>query len=376
MSNPPPLLAEDRAEYERLLTVALRDRTVLAALRAPGALATDQLRLSALREADRVNAAAGTEYERFTRLRESLHSTPPASGTEPAAPGLFTQLSSGGGLFPALTVLTPILAWAAALCLLLVGYLLRATSPDLALAGSLVTAGWVALAAGVAAMAIGIVGLLLTALRHGAATAPAGTAPELAAELTDAHRAWRTALREHGLVPYLLDALPPVPEGGRAERPDFTGPDFTRPGYASPAFTSPGPDGVTDPDGRTPHRPAFTPPDFTGPGYTPPDFTRPGYASPAFTSPGPEGRAAHPPAFTSPDFTSPGREGVTDPDGRTPRPPAFTPPDFTGPGYTPPDFTSPGPEGVTDPDGRTPRPTTFTGPGYTPPDFTGPDEVG
>ncbi|MFE4512922.1 hypothetical protein ACFRMQ_01820 [Kitasatospora sp. NPDC056783] len=372
MSNPPPLLAEDRAEYERLLAEALRDRTVLAALRTPGALATDQLRLSALREADRVNAAAGAEYARFTRLRTSLHSTPPASDTEPAAPGLLTQLRSGGGLFPALTVLTPILAWAAALCLLLVGYLLRATSPDLALAGSLVTAGWVALTAGVAAMAIGIVGLLLTALRHGAATAPAGTAPELAAELGDAHRAWRTALRERGLVPYLLDALPPVPGGGHPERPDFSSP-----GYASPAFTSPGPEGVTDPNGRAPRPPAFTPPDFTGPGHT----------SPAFTSPGPEGvtdpngRAPRPPAFTPPDFTgpghtspaftSPGPEGVTDPNGRAPRPP----------GYTSPDFTSPGPEGVTDPNGRAPRPAAFTppdftGPGYTPPDFTGPDEVG
>ncbi|MFG2917888.1 hypothetical protein ACGF0D_33970 [Kitasatospora sp. NPDC048298] len=292
MSNPPPLLAEDRAEYERLLTEALRDRTVLTALRAPGALTTDQLRISALRDADRINAAAATEYTHYTRLRESLHSAPPPPpGSDSAAPGLLSQLRSGGGagLFPALTVLTPILAWAAALFLLLIGYLLRATSPNLALAHSLVTAGWVALAAGVAAMAIGIVGLLLTALRESASTAPAGTDPELAAELGDAHREWRTTLRERGLVPYLLDALPPVP-GSTARTatgtgpdfsspdfsgPDFTSPDFSRPGYTSPGFTSPGPEGLTDPHGRTPRPAAFTPPDFTGPGYTPPDFTGP-----------------------------------------------------------------------------------------------------
>ncbi|MFD0408798.1 hypothetical protein [Kitasatospora sp. NPDC127116] len=297
MSNPPPLLAEDRPEYERLLTEALRDRTVLTALRAPGALTTDQLRIRALRDADRVNAAAATEYTHYTRLRESLHSTPPPPpGSEPAAPGLLSQLRSGGGgagLFPVLTVLTPILAWAAALFLLLIGYLLRASGPNPALARSLVTAGWVALAAGVAAMAIGVIGLLLTALREGAATAPAGTDPELAAELGDAHREWRGALRERGILPYLLDALPPVP--GPATRPDHDDPDHESPDHESP--------------------------DHDGPGYEGPDFSSPGYTSPAFTSPGPE--------------------GLTDPRGRTTRPAAFTPPDFTGPGYTPPDFTGP-----------------------------------
>ncbi|MFI8458795.1 hypothetical protein [Kitasatospora sp. NPDC085464] len=268
MSNPPPLLAEDRPEFERLLAEALRDRTVLTALRAPGALTTDQLRIRALRDADGINAAAGTEYAHYSRLRESLRTTPPPPpGAEPTAPGLLTQLRSangGAGLFPVLTVLTPILAWAAAVFLLLIGYLLRAADPDLALARSLVTAGWVALAAGVAAMAIGIVGLLLTAIRDGAAAAPAGTDPELAAELTDARTGWRTALRDRGLLPYLHAALPPVPGRERtadpgtasgppaaspagdhdpAERPDFSSPDFTGPGYTPPAFT--GPDDVT-----------------------------------------------------------------------------------------------------------------------------------
>ncbi|MER7579821.1 hypothetical protein [Kitasatospora sp. NPDC097691] len=303
MSNPPPMLAEDRPEYERLLAEALRDRTVLTALRAPGALTTDQLRIRALRDADGINAAAGTEYAHYARLRESLRTTPPPPpGAEPTAPGLLTQLRSangGAGLFPVLTVLTPILAWAAAVLLLLIGYLLRAADPDLALARSLVTAGWVALAAGVAAMAIGIVGLLLTAIRDGAAAAPAGTDPELAAELADARTEWRTALRDRGLLPYLHAALPPVPghepapdrstapgrgtdadadaDGGSAtaERPDFSSPDFSSPGYTSPAFTSPGPDGLTDPEGRTPRPAAFTTPDFTGPGYTPPAFTGP-----------------------------------------------------------------------------------------------------
>ncbi|MEV7600649.1 hypothetical protein AB0O91_25090 [Kitasatospora sp. NPDC089797] len=270
MSNPPPLLAEDRPEYERLLGEVLRDRTVLAALRAPGALTADQLRVLALRDADGINTAAATEYAHYTALRESLRATPPpAADAEPYTPGLLGQLRSangGAGLFPVLTVLTPILAWAAALVLLLVGYLLRAADPGRLLARSLVTAGWVALAAGVAAMAVGVIGLLLTALRDGA-SAPAGTDPELAAELATARAEWRTALRTHGLLPYLHTQLPAVP--GRPA------PGYSSPGFTPPAFTSPGPDGLTDPDGRTPRPAAFTPPDFTGPGYTPPDFTGP-----------------------------------------------------------------------------------------------------
>ncbi|MEU9076283.1 hypothetical protein ACFYUY_29290 [Kitasatospora sp. NPDC004745] len=282
MNNPPPLLAEDRPEYERLLAEALRDRTVLTALRAPGALTTDQLRVRALRDADTIAAAAGTEYAHYTRLRDDLRATPPVpEGTEPTAPGLLTQLRSadgGAGLFPVLTVLTPILAWAAALVLLLIGYLLRAADPELVLARSLLTAGWIALAAGVAAMAVGIIGLVLTAVRDGAGAAPAGTDPELAAELADARREWRTALRDRGLLPYLHAGLPAVPAapaaGGPGVRPEFSSPDFTGPGYSSPSFTSPGPDGSGDPGVPGP-RPAFTTPDFTGPGYSSPSFTSP-----------------------------------------------------------------------------------------------------
>ncbi|MFD8702208.1 hypothetical protein ACFV1W_06215 [Kitasatospora sp. NPDC059648] len=271
MSNPPPLHAEDRPEYERLLGEALRDRTVLTALRAPGALTADQLRVLALRDADAVNDAAATEYAHYTALRESLRATPaPPADVEPYAPGLLSQLRStdgGAGLFPVLIVLTPILAWSAGLVLLLVGYVLRAVDSGLLLGHSMVTAGWVALAAGVAAMAVGVVGLLLTAIRDGAAAVPPGTDPELAAELAAARAEWRTALRERGLLPYLRTHLPGAP--GRSA------PGFAGPGYSPPAFTSPGTGGLTDADGRTPRPAAFTTPDFTGPGYTPPDFTGP-----------------------------------------------------------------------------------------------------
>ncbi|KJS56620.1 hypothetical protein VM98_06000 [Streptomyces rubellomurinus subsp. indigoferus] len=282
MSNPPPLLAEDRPDYERLLGEALRDRTVLTALRAPGALTTAQLRVLALRDADRIAAAAATEYAHYTALRDSLHHTPPPeAGTEPSAPGLLAQLRTGGGgagLFPVLTVLTPILAWAAGIALLLLGCLLRAADSTLALGRSLATAGWVALAAGVAAMAVGVTGLVFTALRDGA-TAPAGTDRELLAELADARREWRTALRDRGLLPYLHAALPAVPGGpggdggdgadGGGDADARPAPHFSSPGYESPSFTGP------DATGRDFTGPDFTGPSFTGPSFTSPDFTGP-----------------------------------------------------------------------------------------------------
>ncbi|WP_031076986.1 hypothetical protein [Streptomyces sp. NRRL WC-3742] len=264
MSNPPPLLAEDRPEYERLLGEALRDSTVLTALRAPGALTAAELRVHALRDADRIAAAAAEEYERYTALRESLRNTPPPpAGTEPTAPALLSQLrSSGGGagLFPVLTVLTPILAWTAAVALLLLGYLVRAADPSAALAGPLITAGWTALAAGVAAMAVGIIGLVLTALRDGSAATPVGTDRQQAAELARARREWRTALRERGLLPYLHSALPAVPGGP----PHFSSPGFSSPSYSSPDFTGPDDPGLgkSGPTGYTP--PAFTGPDEVG----------------------------------------------------------------------------------------------------------------
>ncbi|MEV6977588.1 hypothetical protein [Kitasatospora sp. NPDC093806] len=212
MNDAPHLLAEDRPDFERLLDAALRDETVLTALRAPGAPTPDELRARALAAADTVAAPAATEYRHYLRLRESLRDTPPPPPPpgEPTAPGLLAQLRSangGAGLLPVLTVLTPILAWAAALVLLLLGYTLRAADPDIALGRSLLTAGWLALAAGVAAMAVGIVGLILTALRDGSTPpVPPGTDPDLAAELADARHDWHQALRTRALPPYLTTA--------------------------------------------------------------------------------------------------------------------------------------------------------------------------
>ncbi|MFJ5883014.1 hypothetical protein [Kitasatospora cineracea] len=284
MSNPPRLLAEDRADFARLLDEALRDTGVRQALAGPGVHRTaEQLHTKALADADTVAAPAAPEYAHYLALRTALAEHP--GGTPPA----------GAGLFPVLTVLTPVLAGAAGLVLLLLGWLLRAAAPDLALGRSTVTAGVLALAVAAGALLVGGAGLVLTALRD-AATHPGHADPQQHADLAEARDAWRTALRERALLPWLhanLAAAPgtaPLP-AARTAPPDLHSPGYSRAAYSSPGFSSPGAEGLTDSQGQS--RPA----EFTGPGYS------------------------------SPDFTSPGPEGLTDDRGR-PRPEG---PGFTGP---------------------------------------------
>ncbi|MFI5528967.1 hypothetical protein ACIA8O_10500 [Kitasatospora sp. NPDC051853] len=255
------LLPEDRPDFDRALDEALRDSALTGAFAAPGPhLNPAQLRTKAALLADRVAAPADPEYQHYTALR--------AAGP-PAPRGLTDRLRNeeGAGLFPVLTVLTPILAGTGGLLLLAIGYAVRGASPELALAQAVVTAGWISLAVAVTAMVVGIVGLLLTALRDGAA-------PAQDTALAEARQAWLTALHQRALLPWLVANLytDPAPAPPAVPRP---GPRPGSPGYSSPGFTSPGVEGVTTPDGRT-QRPA----DFTGPGYSSPDF-----ASPDFTGP-------------------------------------------------------------------------------------------
>ncbi|WP_354641639.1 hypothetical protein [Kitasatospora camelliae] len=280
MSNAPHLLVEDRPDFARVLDEALRDESVRRALSAPGEhLNAEQLRTKCMLVAESVAAGAAEEYRHYTALRTALGEQPTGGrgGTAGSAVGeLSGRLRSeeGAGLFPVLTVLAPILSWSAAGLLLAIGYTLRAADPDVTLGRTVVTAGWVAIAVGIGAMLIGIVGLLLTALRDGSA-APAGQDPHLLADVAEARAAWHAALRDRGILPYLyanLDsepALSPRP-AGRPAPPDLHRPGYSSATYSSPGFTSPGVEGITDPEGRQPRTA-----EFTGPGYTSPDFTGP-----------------------------------------------------------------------------------------------------
>src|SRR5262249_15011387 len=167
MNTAPHLQPEDRADFERVLDAALRVDAVRAALKAPGArMNAEQLRTAALAAGSAIAAEAAEAYQDYIELRERVrHTAAVRRGEQGSARSADRRggtarlaIGNGAGALPVLTVLVPILAWAAALIFLLLGYCLRLANPRLAFARSLVTAGWAALAVGAIAMFIGIVG--------------------------------------------------------------------------------------------------------------------------------------------------------------------------------------------------------------------------
>ncbi|MFF1462040.1 hypothetical protein [Streptomyces sp. NPDC058330] len=261
MKSAPHLLTEDRPAYERILADALRhahERPDLDGI--GGRLTAERLRTMALDATALITAAAAPEYDHYVKVRGELRRP---AGLAEAHLGLGSaqggQDRTGAGALAVIAALAPVLAGTAALIFLLVGYLLKAFSPSLSFAGTMVTAGWFFAVAAAVAILVAAVGLLVTALRNGATALPAMDEEQLPEDVARARDAWRHALLERGILPFLRDAL------------------------ADPA---------TGPATRTPHRSAQRIPKI---GYSRPDFSGPQ-----------EGRSAGPrPTFTSPDFTSP-----------------------------------------------------------------------
>ncbi|MER5220274.1 hypothetical protein [Streptomyces flaveus] len=281
-SVPQHLLSEDRQEYERILDEALRSAPHRPELAAVGQrLNPEQLRTMALNASALITTAAATEYQHYVKVREEQRQpAPPAprvhegsESTEPgtSAVGLAATLgeaaeTAGAGATAVAAVLTPVLAGTASAIFLLVGYLLKMLNPEPAFAQTLLTTGWVFGAVTAAAILIAAVGLLLTALRNGESSLQAGAQSESSEEVTRAREAWREALLERGIMPFLREAL-------------------ADPGSAALSRTTP-----PQPTSRIPHlgynRPGFSSPDG-GPAAGP----RPSYSSPDFSSPdfgGPE----------------------------------------------------------------------------------------
>ncbi|MGW0086022.1 hypothetical protein [Streptomyces sp. NPDC003393] len=275
-SVPQHLLSEDRQEYERILDEALRSaphRPELAAL--GGRLNTEQLRTMALSATALITTAAAAEYHHYVKIREELRrpapSTPSSAGeTESggAATGLAATVgevaeTTGAGAAAVVAVLAPVLAGVAAALFLLVGYILEMLDPAPAFARTMVTAGWVFGAVTAASIVVAGTGLLLTALRNRPSpeTGPYG---ELSAELAQARQAWRDALLERGILPFLRDAL--AASGPNAHRTDPSAPGGRIPqlGYDRPGFSSPD-------DGVPSSRPSFSSPDFTSPDFGGPE---------------------------------------------------------------------------------------------------------
>ncbi|MEU3910608.1 hypothetical protein [Streptomyces sp. NPDC029721] len=264
MTSGPHLLTEDRPEFDRLLDEALRtadERPELAAL--GERLNAEQLRTMALSAIALLTAAAAAEYAHYVKVREELRDealTGRGSTDEETAEDGDGQGDGGGaGVSAVVAVLAPVLAGTAMLIFLLVGYSLKAIDPEPAFARTMLTAGWLFGGLTVVALVFAVVSLLVAALRNSSTEVAAEESLPIPDELARAREAWRNALLERGIMPFLRDALadptagtgypvPRTPGAGRIPQLGYTRPDFSspsdgapgaRPGYSSPDFTSP-----------------------------------------------------------------------------------------------------------------------------------------
>ncbi|MFE9686462.1 hypothetical protein ACFYXC_16540 [Streptomyces sp. NPDC002701] len=282
-SVPQHLLSEDRQEYERILDEALRSAPHRPELAAVGQrLNPEQLRTMALNATALITAAAATEYQHYVKVREELRqpapSTPPvregsSSSSDPgtSAVGLATTMgevaeTAGAGAAAVVAVLAPVLAGTAAAIFLLVGYILKMLDPQPGIAQTLLTTGWVFGAVTAATILVAAVCLLLAALRNGASSLQAGVHGEHSEEVDRARHAWHDALLEHGIMPFLKEALadPGTAALGRT-KPSAPVSRMPQLGYNRPGFSSPDGGPAAGP------RPSFSSPDFSSPDFGGPE---------------------------------------------------------------------------------------------------------
>ncbi|MET9695501.1 hypothetical protein ABZY31_01015 [Streptomyces sp. NPDC006529] len=264
MTSAPHLLTEDRPEFDRLLDEALRtahERPELATL--GERLNAEQLRTMALDASALLTAAAAAEYDHYVKIRGELRDE--TAATHAHAPDDDTS-GGGAGVGAVVAVLAPVLAGTAMLIFLLVGYTLKMIEPEPAFAETMLTAGWLFGALTAAAILIAAIGLLVTAVRNSATEVTVDVAETVPDEVSRAREAWRHALLERGIMPFLQDALADPSAGAGSPIPRRRPRRIPQLGYSAPDFSSPGNSESTHP-GYTP--PDFTSPDFGGPEHEP-----------------------------------------------------------------------------------------------------------
>ncbi|MGV9237586.1 hypothetical protein [Streptomyces nigra] len=273
-SFPQWLLGEDRQEYERLLDEAVRSAPHRPELAAVGRrLNAEQLRAMALNATELITAAAATEYQHYVAVREEMRA--PAARTRqadaPAMVGLATAVremqeppDAGAGAAAVAAALTPLLAGTAATIFLGVGYLLELVGRTSSLSNGLITTGWIFGAVTAAGILVAAAGLLLSALRNGRAS-ETGAHGDLGPEVEQARDAWRAALLERGILPFLRDALTHYGTTSAPHRAASPRGRIPQLGYGRPGFSSPEDEPTAEP------RPSFTSPDFTSPDFGGPE---------------------------------------------------------------------------------------------------------
>ncbi|MGC4985954.1 hypothetical protein ACLQ18_35975 [Streptomyces sp. DT193] len=164
---------------------------------------------------------------------------------------------------PVLVVLAPVFAGTITAIFLLVGYVLRMLNPAPTLAQTMLTAGWASGAITAAAVLASAARIFLTVPRNkfSPEDGPYGELPE---EVTRARDAWRAALLERGILPFLREALADPGAAGA----DRSAPALSRIphlGYSRPDFSSPGSGSAAGP------RRQFSSPDYSSPDYGGPE---------------------------------------------------------------------------------------------------------
>ncbi|GHF42849.1 membrane protein [Streptomyces mashuensis] len=258
MNSDRHLPAEDRQEFERVLDQALRaakhDPELAAAIGKQ--LSAEQLRAMALSAMAAITACASAEYRDYAKARDKLRARPAAARPRPDGGGVVSGAGpedDGAGAAAVLAVLAPTLSGIAAMIFLLIGYVTRTVGVNESVAGPMISIGWWFGALTVAGALVAMAGMLVTALRNGRGAPADEPVPDpLAEEAERAREAWRQALLDRGVRPFLREALTGTPSTprtpralGRAQSPSRT----PRPGHARPGFS----------------RPEWTSPDFTGP---------------------------------------------------------------------------------------------------------------
>jgi hypothetical protein len=296
MNSAPHLLSEDHRDFELVLDEALRSASDRGGLSSAGEpLTAEQLRSMALSARALISVAAADEYQHYVKLRHELRA--PARTTRAAQAASAVQGSgqsagqgtvqsaagqgrvglgglarggtepgepAGAGLAAVIAVLAPLLAGAAAVIFLLVGYVLEVAGPAPAFGHTLLATGWVFGAITAAAILAAAAGLLVTALRNSATSLRADDRNGLDAELDRAREAWHQALLERGIVPFLHEAQA-TPRADDAQTAGAPGPGrMPHLGYHGPGFSSP--------DGGSTAAPR--------PGYSSPDFSSPDFGGP------------------------------------------------------------------------------------------------
>ncbi|GAA2793462.1 membrane protein [Kitasatospora paracochleata] len=205
MDVPPRLSQQDRADFERALNRALTREPVRDALRAAGAAGADgaeseRLRALARRSVPEILAGAAPEYAAYARLRTAAEAAPP--------PDRPSTTENSSGWLGVLALIVPILTGSAGAIFFLLGAMLGLVPSQRTLGLALWHAGAAAAVVAATSALAGVIGLLTAAARR----PPGGAAESLADDaLWRAREAWRSALLERGMLPFLVDQLPPGP---------------------------------------------------------------------------------------------------------------------------------------------------------------------